>query len=422
MKQIIDKYSKLRLASIVGVVFFALGLVLGNSLHFFTYKIDSTNNASDTNEVLDAKSKTSQVALVPLPAQKLLLSDYYVPQTFNNCGPAALSMDFSYFGLSVDQETIADDVRPTHNLTGMNDDKSTMPDQIVAEGEKYGMVGYFRPGGSITLLKQFIAAGIPIIVRTQFSLGDDFAHYRVIKGYEDATSTSAVAGNGQTGGQMDGQTGGQIIQEDGYQGKDVRFSYADFMTLWKPYNYQYMIIVPPAKQKLVEAILASSNSLDDKTAWINAAQADKKALLQNPSDAVAGFDLSVALYYTGEYQQSVAEFQNMSAHLSPHLLWYQIEPIESYAALGSAQQVFALTNAILSHGDPVFPSLYVLQGQMYAKEGNIAAARSAFEQALFYNKNFASAQAGLSALLGLSVLNSSGSVNSSSSMDSPDKS
>ena len=93
---------------------------------------------------------------------------------------------------------------PTHNETGQNDDKSTTPEEIVAEAEKYGFTAYYRPNGSIQLLQDFIANGIPVITRTLFIPTEDFGHYRVIKGYDETTE--------------------EITDEDGFQGPEVHYS------------------------------------------------------------------------------------------------------------------------------------------------------------------------------------------------------
>jgi tetratricopeptide (TPR) repeat protein len=314
--------------------------------------------------VQDHNTKTSIVAITApvvgtstIPVSKELEDGYFISQTFNNCGPSALSMDLSYYGVHASQETLADDLRPTHNLTGKGDDKSTIPQEIVAEAAKYGFTAYYRPNGSIQLLKDFIANGIPVITRTLFKPSEDYGHYRVIKGYNDAT--------------------GQIIDEDGFQGPEVAYSYDDFMSLWQEYNYEYIVLVPPGKQALVQSIIG--NDMSWQTAWQNAA-----SVAQSQGDE---FNLSVADYYLGDYADSVAAFVKAQPYLPEHKLWYQMEPIESYYQLGDYPQVMSLANSILSNGDAVYPELYVVLGQTYEKEGSSTAATAAFTEALEYNKN-----------------------------------
>jgi hypothetical protein len=336
-----------------------------------------------TRFVQNLNTRTSTIAITApvvststLPLSKELEDGYFISQTFNNCGPSALSMDFSFYGLHVSQETLADDLRPTHNETGKNDDKSTTPEEIVAEIQKYGFTAYYRPNGSIQLLKDFIANGIPVITRTLFIPTEDFGHYRVIKGYNDST--------------------GQIIDEDGFQGPEVKYSYADFMSLWQDYNYEYIVIVPAGKQQLVQSIIGEDVSTT--TAWQNAKDVARAQLAADPSDFHAGFNISVADYYLGNYTGSVKEFESVESHLPQHTLWYQMEPIESYFELGNYSKVFSLASNILTNGDPVYPELLVLEGQAYQKQGNDTQAKALYQLALVYNKNLVVAQKALATL------------------------
>jgi hypothetical protein len=334
----------------------------------------------------DHNTKTSTVAITApivstttLPESKILEDGYYVSQTFNNCGPSALSMDLSYYGVHVSQEVLADDLRPTHNETGKNDDKSTTPEELVAEAQKYGFTAYYRPNGSIQLLKDFIANGIPVITRTLFIPTEDFGHYRVIKGYNDAT--------------------GEITDEDGFQGPEVHYSYANFMSLWQEYNYEYIVLVPPGKEQLVQSIIGSD--MNSTTAWANAASVAESQITQNTSASStieATFNLSVAEYYLGNYPKSVQEYEVVAPKLPINTLWYQMEPIKSYYELGDYNTVFSLANSIVNNGDPVYPELYELEGQAYEKEGDTVNAKAMFEKALLYNKNLVSAQDALAAL------------------------
>jgi tetratricopeptide (TPR) repeat protein len=207
---------------------------------------------------------------------------------------------------------------------------------------------------------------------------DQVAHYRVIKGYDDTT--------------------GEIIDEDGFQGPNVRYSYNDFLSIWKYYNYEYVVLATPAKQAQLEAILG--NEVSSQTAWQLAAQNAQADIKYDPNDPLATFNLAVADYYLGDYAGSVAAFESAESTglLPPHTLWYQIEPIESYYELGQYDKVFSLSQSIFDQGNIAVPELYVLRGESYEKEGNTADAKAQFELALQYNKNLQSAKAELAAL------------------------
>jgi hypothetical protein len=358
---------------------FCIVVILGSVL-FFVLKQDRTSGSfgGDQRQSAQIENSLGQTSTSQSLPSKALLNDggYYVTQTFNNCGPAALSIDLSFYGVHVDQQTLADALRPTNNTTGKDDDKSTPPDEIAGQAETYGLVAYSRPNGNIDLLKRLIAAGFPVMTRTLLNTSEDFAHYRVIKGYDD--------------------TKGELTDEDGFQGENVTFSYNDFLAIWKPFNYEYIVFAPPDKQTEVESILG--DDVDATTAWKEAAQTASRAVAADPKDASVQFDLSVADYYISDYADSVRAFEAAQPSLSEHALWYQIEPIESYYELGDYDKVFSLAKSILSDNNPAYPELYVIEGESYLKEGDRASAKTAFETALQYNKNLKSAQDGLASV------------------------
>jgi hypothetical protein len=279
----------------------------------------------------------------PLPASFLLQNDYQVYETWNNCGPASLSMALSYFGIHESQAALGAILRPYHNPYGDNDDKDVTLDALAGQARTFGLLAYHRPDGTIALLKRFVANGMPVMAETTMTTGDDIGHYRVVKGFDDLSGT--------------------IIQDDSMQGHNVRFSDADFDAMWKKYNYEYLVLVPTPKQRLAEEILGQD--LNVHVAWQRTVQMDKAALAANPRDVDSRFNLSVADYHVGAYQQSVDEYEQVQNQLPFRTLWYQIEPIEAYEALGDYQQVFAITSSILNNGNRAFSQLYLLRGDIY---------------------------------------------------------
>ena len=321
-------------------------------------------------------SPTPQVVLKTPPATKTLANDYHVFQTFNNCGPAALSMALSYYGINVSQQVLGDELRPYQNPQGDNDDKSVTLEELGEKAKDFDLIPYHRPNGNIDLIRMFITYDIPVMARTLTKINEDIGHYRIVKGYNDEI--------------------GQIIQDDSLQNKNLWFSYEDFSALWQKFNYEYLVLVPKDKQEIVEAILGEDK--DVKIAWQKAVQNSQKQLEENQYDIYARFNLSVALYNIGNYQESVDEFEKVEALLPFRTLWYQIEPIKAYYELGDYQRVFELTEKILNNWNRAFSELYYLRGLIYQKQGSLEAARQEFEKAVFYNRNFIPAQEVLNSL------------------------
>jgi tetratricopeptide (TPR) repeat protein len=279
-------------------------------------------------------------------------------------------MALSYFDIHESQQVLGEILRPYENNTGDNDDKDVTWEELAGEARTFGLLAYYRPDGNMLLLKRFLALGLPVIAETVMTKNDDIGHYRVVKGYNDQT--------------------GMITQDDSMQGHNVQFSYADFDYMWKKYNYEYLVLVPKAKQQLAEAILGKD--LNVRTAWEQTVKMDEAALAQNPGDMDSTFNLSVADYYVGDYRGSVNTYEKVQYQLPFRTLWYQIEPIESYYMLGDYQTVFSITASILNNGNRAFSQLYILRGEIDKKEGNIAAAKAEFENAVYYNIHLKAAQ------------------------------
>ena len=344
-------------------------LVLGGIL-FIALKSGSVDNPVTSplfpSVIAPTVSPTSQPQLINPPQSKVLDNDYHVFQTFNNCGPAALSMALSYYGINVSQLVLGDELRPYQNPQGDNDDKSVTLEELGEKAKDFDLIPYHRPNGNIDLIKLFLAYDIPVLARTLTKINEDIGHYRVVKGYNDETQ--------------------QIIQDDSLQNKNLWFSYDDFSLLWKQFNFEYLVLVPQDKEKIAEVILGEDK--DPKVAWGKAATNARQQLVINPNDTYARFNLSVALYNIGNYQESVDEFEKVAPQLPFRTLWYQIEPIKAYYELGHYQRVFEITDKILNNWNRAFSELYFIRGQIYQKQGSIEAARQEFEKAVFYNQHF----------------------------------
>lgn len=306
-----------------------------------------------------------KINLINPPASKVLPGSYHVFQSFNNCGPAAMSMALSYYGIMESQEKLGRDLRPYQNPQGDNDDKSVTLEELAAKSEEYNLTPYHRPNGNIDLIRHFISYDIPVITRTLLNTNEDIGHYRVIKGYDDQT--------------------GEIIQDDSLQGANLRYSYDSFDLLWKQFNYEYLVLVPPGKEMIAESILG--DDLSYESAWTRAVARSKDMLAQDPTSLYDRFNLSVALHNTGAYGEAVEEFEKIENSLPLRTLWYQIEPIEAYFELGNYEKVFALTDRIINNYNRAFSELYILRGRAYELQGNHDAANTEFEKAILYNAN-----------------------------------
>ncbi len=299
------------------------------------------------------------------PLTKILPGGSHSFQTFNNCGPAALSMALSYYGINVSQAELGQLLRPYQNPQGDNDDKSVTLEELAEKSKEYNLIPYHRPNGNVEIIKQLIAQDIPVVTRTLLTLNEDIGHYRVVKGYDDSTN--------------------EIIQDDSLQGRNLKYAYQDFDLLWKQFNYEYLVLATQDKKEIVENILGED--VDNMVAWQKAVERAKQQLEQNPEDIYARLNLSVANFNVGNYSESILEFEKIESVLSFRTLWYQTEPIEAYFALGNYDRVLSMTDKILNNENRAFSELYVLRGLVFEKQGDNDLARTEFDKAVFYNRS-----------------------------------
>lgn len=315
----------------------------------------------------------SPTLVLSVPTQYMLKGGRQVFQTYNNCGPASLSMALSYYGIDVSQQTLGQSLRPWQNAYGDNDDKSVTLQELAEKSQEYGLVAYFRPAGNIAVIEQLVALDLPVLTRTWLHAGEDIGHFRVIVGYDQQKQ--------------------QLWQDDSFQGDDRVYSYADFLNLWQAFNYEFLVLVPAQKQAAVEAILQAGALQDENQAWEKAlAGAGQEAVLaaqakDSHRQVFAQFNQITALYHLQRYQEAVAQYQEIAAQLPSRMLWYQLEPILAYYQLGEYESVLQITQYILTNGNEAYAELYELQGQIYQKQQETAMAKAAFTKAQHYNSS-----------------------------------
>ncbi len=355
--------------------FLTILVLLAGSISFVVFKSNAgiqelTVKSESRREISPSQEPTG------IPDQKVLKSNYHIYQSFNNCGPASLSMALSHYSINVTQEELGKALRPYQNPAGDNDDKSVTLEELGNKAVDYNLIPYHRPDGDSELLTRLVALDLPVITRTWLTKDEDIGHYRVVTGYD--------------------KTSGEIIQDDSYQGPNRRYSYEEFNELWSKFGYEYLVLVPPEKKNEVEKAL--SDEVDKTVAWEHAKQKAQKILAENPDDTTARFNLSVAEYYLGNYKQSVEEYEKVRDRLPFRTLWYQSEPIRAYFELQDYDKVFSITDEILNNQNRAYSELYIIRGDSYMKQNQPELAKQEYEKAVHYNENLQVAKDRLSSL------------------------
>ncbi|MEW5959654.1 MAG: C39 family peptidase [Chloroflexota bacterium] len=305
----------------------------------------------------------------PLPAVQLT-SFTHQWQTWNNCGPATITTNLSFFGRTETQAEAAPFLKPN------KDDKNVNPAELAAYARRTGLDALVRYGGSLELLKTFLSNDLPVLVETWLVHdGDGLGHYRLITGYDDAA--------------------GQLSTSDSLNGPDFPVGYEQFEADWRVFNRLYLVVYPPEQAGLVAAIIGEA--MDD--AVMNErllAQAQAEAA-QNPADAIAFFNQGDALTRLGRVAEAAPAFDR-ARQLGLHWrrLWYQFTPFEAYYAGGRYQDVLDLTEATL-RGSGGLEEAYYYHG-LALLATHQAGVREDFEAALEYNPLFTPAAESLAQL------------------------
>lgn len=327
--------------------------------------VDSHIAQTDAVPASAPPTPSPQPTPVLVPRQATITGGTHSFQTFNNCGPASLSMALSLLGISATQQELGQQTRPYQNAQGDNDDKSVTLAEIAAQAQKYGFQTYIRPAGTPEVLERAISQGLPVITRTWLKPGEDIGHFRVLKGYNQDTQT--------------------FLQDDSLQGKDLTYTYQSFDELWKAFNYEFLVLFPTDKAYLAPVILGELT--DERGSWEKALNNAQERLKFQPESVYDGFNASVALYHLGRYEDSIEAFEKVESRLPSRMLWYQLEPLLSYQLTGQDAKVLQKTQTILDNHNLAFSELYQMRGKIFAQQGQTSQSEEAFRLATFYNES-----------------------------------
>lgn len=344
---------------------------IGTGSFFFLTRSSGDFKSVVKENISPTQAVTPKISKIKTPPGQYEIDQArFVSQTFNNCGPASLSMIMSHFGKDIDQGELASIMRPFNNPAGGVDDKSVTASEFVETAKMYGFESLHRPNGDEEMLKRFIANEIPVVVRTWLHPNEDIGHFRIVRGYDDTRRI--------------------FIQDDSYEGANLEYDYKTFLSMWKPFNYGYILVYPKEKKEIVNEILGTN--IDEKTAFKNALVKAEKERNEGIDDAYTGFNLATAHYYLGNYQKSIEEYEKVERNLPPRMLWYQYEIVDAYRKVKQFDKVISIATDILSKDNQAYTEMYLFRGYVYQEQGDINGAREEFEKALFYNKNSVEAE------------------------------
>jgi hypothetical protein len=155
-----------------------------------------------------------------------------IPQTWNNCGPAAIAEVLAYWGISRTQGQVQAVLRPDGPLIGMT------PYGVPTFARSVDLRTLAGVGGTEAMVKGLISAGFPVIAHQIVSLADTVGHWRPIEAYDDRQRTFTAS--------------------DPYLGPNHVIDYADFAQMWAQRGYAFFVLYPASRQPALSAVLAAS--------------------------------------------------------------------------------------------------------------------------------------------------------------------
>lgn len=326
----------------------------------FAYEVDP--RAEDKNNEADLSQ-----------ADYLLQGFTFTQQGYNNCGPASLSTMMSYWGIEFTQAEAAAHLKPD------KEDPNVRPDEMAAFVTPYGYSMIIREGGNLELLKDFVAAGYPVLIETGYDPEPETigwtSHYLTIVGYSDRDQS--------------------LIAMDTYRRPNWYYPYREIDQFWRQFNRRYLVAYRPDQAAAVASIIGEN--MDDVTMYTNALRIAEFEISLDRNDPYAWFNLGTNLLGLKRYEEAATAFdQARNIGLPWRFLWYQFGPFEAYLQVGRTDDIFVLADEVLAKKKTEEPFYY--KGLAYLQMGQKEEARRQFQQAIRFNENYEAAKLALETL------------------------
>ena len=290
----------------------------------------------------------------PVPDRVFLPGIRHEYQSWNNCGPATLSMALSFWGWQGDQRPIASFTKPNAR------DKNVMPYELADYvRSETGFEVIVRVGGDQALLKRLIAAGFPVMVEKGLE-GPGFdgwmGHYQLLAGYDDALRRYNAYDS---------------YEGDFSDGDSLPVSYDVIEEYWRHFNHTYLVIYPEGREAEVLGILGPD--ADEQNNIRRAAQRASEEIFSTygRDQFFAWFNRGTNLNQLQDYGGAAAAYDEafrIYAGLDPEtrpwrMMWYQTGPYWAYFYTGRYWDVLNLTTQTLYvMSEPVLEETYYWRG------------------------------------------------------------
>jgi len=309
----------------------------------------------------------------PLPPQAELPAPEYEKQDQNNCGPDTLGMYLRFYGWTGTQYDITKLIKPILQDRNVNVDELLYFTRTQAGWLKTE----YRVGGTIDLLKAFIAAGIPIMIEKSSSFdesywpGDDrwSGHYLLLTGYNDEKKI--------------------FTTQDAWFGPNIKATYDKVDAEWRSFNRVFIVVYRPDQEETVKSIMGARWDEDESR---RLALETAKAETETINDGFAWFNYGTNLVYFERYHEAAKAYDTArEKNLPQRMLRYQFGPFIAYFKTNRNDDLLALTEYALKI-TPNSEENLLWRGWALYRKGDKAAALTAFQDALKANEFYTDAQ------------------------------
>ncbi len=333
------------------------------------------------------ETRVPTITPTAIPDSVILQGVRHEYQKMNNCGPATLAMALSYWGWAGDQETTRPWLRPHP------DDRNIMPEEMAAAVKIHtDLDALVRSGGDTHILKQFIAAGFPVIIERD--MGDvrpneDWTgHYGVITGYDDSRE--------------------RFILQDSFVMADYPLAYVDHYRYWRAFNHIYVVIFPPEREPEVLSILGAHADVHFNLQHAEEIAQEAINELDGRDLFFAWFNLGTSRVNLGDYFAAAQAYDHAYNVVYPtipsaarpwRMTWYQTGPYAAYYYTGRYQDVVNLaTFTIVNSGVQEIEETWLWRGRARLALGDVDGAIDDFHTALKFHPGWEAALAELNNL------------------------
>lgn len=163
-----------------------------------------------------------------LPVRTYLQGLAFDHQTYNNCGPSALSSVLGFYQVKISQDVIRRTARPNGGYMQIS--------AIAPELARFKLKTLAIRGGQLSQVKRLLALGIPVIVLQWYDRPGHIDHFRVVRGYDDQARVFWVS--------------------DSMVGPLTYLTYTSFDALWNTQGRQMFPVYPNGYDSLVRGLVA----------------------------------------------------------------------------------------------------------------------------------------------------------------------